>query len=32
VSELEEYLKDLEGEAKGVRERLAEVRGASTGG
>jgi hypothetical protein len=29
VGELEEYLKDLEAEAKGVRERLAEVRGAS---
>ena len=32
VADLEQYLKDLEAEAKGVRERLAEVRGASTAG
>ena len=32
VADLEQYLKDLEAEAKGVRERLAEIRGASTAG
>jgi len=30
VADLEQYLKDLEAEAKGVRERLAEIRSAST--
>ena len=31
VTDLEQYLKDLEAEANGVRERLAEIRSASAG-